>query len=73
MCVIAGIRTTDLQHTEYETNLSLIHVSIQDSRECNMLLFAWERPTSGYFSLDLLIYASHLVLNDINIEILYIR
>ena len=62
------------RHTDQETNLSLIQVSIPDSQECNMLLFAWEQSTSGYFSFGFTyISTSHLVLFDMNIENLYTR
>ena len=88
ICALAGIRTQISSspywwlnqfahwdtHTDQGTNLSLIQVFnprlLMNATFYNSL---GRNPQVGIFSLDLLISASHLVLNDINIENLYIR
>ena len=88
MCALAGIRTqissllywwlNQFAHrdtyTDQGTNFSLIQVfnpRLLKNATCYNSLES--NPQVGIFSLGLLISASHLVLNDINIENLYIR
>ena len=63
--------------TDQETNLSLIQVSIQDFRECNMLLFFLRATHKWVFLVWIYLYINQSPsvrsVFDINIENFYIR